>query len=48
LSEEQWKRTIIHPDRGIFVLDATLAMHVWHGQHHTAHIVELRNRMGWR
>ena len=48
LSEEQWKRKIIHPDRGIFVLDATLAMHVWHGRHHTAHIVELRNRMGWR
>jgi uncharacterized damage-inducible protein DinB len=48
LSEEQWKRKIIHPDRGIFVLDATLSMHVWHGRHHTAHIIELRNQMGWR
>lgn len=47
LSEEQWKRKIIHPDRGVFVLDAALAMHVWHGRHHTAQIVDLRNRMGW-
>jgi uncharacterized damage-inducible protein DinB len=47
LSEEQWKRRLIHPERGEFVLDAALAMHVWHGQHHTAQIVELRKRMGW-
>ena len=47
LSEEQWKRKPIHPDRGVFVLDATLAMHVWHGRHHTAHIVALRTRMRW-
>lgn len=47
LSEEQWKRKLIHPDRGVFVLDATLAMHVWHGRHHTAHIVALRTRMRW-
>jgi hypothetical protein len=48
LGEEQWKRKIIHSDRGTFVLDATLPMHVWHGRHHTSHIVELRNRLGWR
>ena len=47
LSEEQWKCRIVHPDRGIFVLDTTLAMHIWHGQYHTAHITELRKRMGW-
>jgi uncharacterized damage-inducible protein DinB len=48
LTEEQWARRIIHPDRGTFVLNATLPMHVWHCRHHTAHIVELRKRMGWR
>ena len=48
LTEEQWNRKLMHPDRGAFVLNATLPMHVWHGRHHTAHIVELRNRMGWR
>ena len=45
---EQWKRKIIHPDRGVFVLDAKLPMHVWHGRHHTAHILELRKRLGWK
>jgi len=48
LTEEQWNRKLIHPDRGVFVLKATLPMQVWHGRHHTAHIEELRNRMGWR
>ena len=28
-------------------LDANLALYSWHGQHHTAHIAGLRERMGW-
>ena len=48
LGQDQWSRKIVHPDRGIFVLDSTLPMHVWHGRHHIAHITELRKRMGWR
>ncbi len=48
LSESQWKRKISHPDRGVFVLESTLAMHLWHSRHHTAHIMELCKRMGWR
>ena len=47
MTEEEWKRRLIHPDRGVFVLDSTLPMHVWHGRHHTAQIVNLRTRMGW-
>jgi len=47
LTEEQWKRTIVHPERGTFVLDATLPMHVWHGRHHTEQILDLRKRMNW-
>ncbi len=47
LTEEQWKRKMIHPERGVFVLDTSLAMFVWHMRHHTAHITELRGRMGW-
>jgi uncharacterized damage-inducible protein DinB len=47
LTAEQWRRKLIHPDRGVFILDVALAMHVWHGRHHTAHILRLRNRMGW-
>jgi uncharacterized damage-inducible protein DinB len=48
LTAAQWGRTMVHPDRGVFSLDATLPMHVWHGRHHTAHITELRKRMNWR
>ena len=47
LSEEQWKRGMVHPERGVFVLDTLLARLVWHTRHHTAHITELRGRMGW-
>jgi uncharacterized damage-inducible protein DinB len=47
LTDEQWNRKLVHPERGVFTLDATLPMHVWHGKHHTAHITELRKRMGW-
>jgi acyl-phosphate glycerol 3-phosphate acyltransferase len=48
LSDAQWKASIIHPERGTFALHTTLTLVVWHGRHHTAHIVELRKRMGWR
>lgn len=47
LTEAQWKRTMVHPERGQFVLDTALAMHVWHGRHHTAQILGLRDRMNW-
>jgi hypothetical protein len=47
LTPKQWKREIVHPTRGVFVLDTALAMHVWHARHHTAHITGLRGRMGW-
>jgi uncharacterized damage-inducible protein DinB len=45
LTEEQWKRRMIHPERGVLVLDAVLPMFVWHGRHHTAHIVALGDRL---
>jgi hypothetical protein len=48
LTAEQWSRKMAHPDRGVFELDTTLPMHVWHGLHHTAHITSLRKRMNWR
>jgi uncharacterized damage-inducible protein DinB len=47
LSEEQWKCSLYHPERGIIMLDFVLPLSVWHGRHHTAHILELRKRMGW-
>ena len=48
LADNQWGRKMVHPERGIFVLDTALGMHVWHGLHHTAQITALKERMGWR
>ena len=47
LTPDQWKRTFRHPDVGEMTLDKTLALYVWHGKHHVAHITELRKRMSW-
>jgi hypothetical protein len=47
LDEQDWKRTLKHPELGRVTLPKTLAMYAWHGRHHTAHITELRKRMHW-
>ncbi len=38
LTEEQWARTMRHPEIGLLRLDQVLALYAWHGDHHTAHI----------
>lgn len=48
ISEEDFMRTFVHPASQItYTLDKALAMYVWHGTHHIAHITSLRKRMGW-
>jgi len=47
LTEEQWKRTFRHPELGLLTLEKNAALYAWHGRHHTAHITNLRERMGW-
>ena len=47
LNGQQYRRTFMHPERGLLTLDATLAIYAWHCRHHTAHVVRLRERMGW-
>lgn len=47
MTPADWAREFVHPERGVLTLEYTLPMHVWHGRHHTAHIVELRQRKGW-
>jgi uncharacterized damage-inducible protein DinB len=47
LSEEQWARTYVHPERGPMTLAQTLALYDWHSRHHVAHVTQLRKRMGW-
>jgi uncharacterized damage-inducible protein DinB len=40
-------RTFVHPELGGVSLDRNLALYAWHGDHHTAHITALRERMAW-
>lgn len=47
LQEADWKREYLHPVNGATSIEATLASYVWHAQHHTAHIKNLRQRKGW-
>jgi uncharacterized damage-inducible protein DinB len=48
LSGEQWQRTIYHPEREAQLsLWELLKSYAWHGRHHTAHILTLRERMNW-
>jgi hypothetical protein len=47
LSEADWGRKFVHPSRGPIAQSAHVPVYAWHGRHHTAHITELRKRMGW-
>ena len=47
LSEADWKRAFRHPEIGMMTLERNLALYAWHGRHHTAHVIRLRERMGW-
>ncbi len=47
LDEQEFSRTLMHPEQGAITLDWLLAMYAWHGRHHVAHITSLRARMGW-
>lgn len=48
LSPEQWERTVFHPVQNkAITLWQILALYVWHGKHHVAHITSLRKRKNW-
>lgn len=47
LGDEEWHRTLDHPEMGAMVLDQLLALYAWHCDHHAAHIEGLRARKGW-
>jgi hypothetical protein len=48
MTPEDWTKKFIHSERGTVVLDINVPVYAWHGRHHTAHITELRKRMGWK
>jgi uncharacterized damage-inducible protein DinB len=47
VTPEEFARTFRHPDHGVRTLDWMLFLYAWHGNHHTAHITELRAQKGW-
>ncbi len=47
LTEQDLQRNFRHPELGLVSLEKNLALYAWHGNHHIAHIENLRTRMGW-
>jgi len=47
LSEAQWKRAFVHPERGVRTVEGATLDYAWHSRHHLAHIVHLRSAKGW-
>lgn len=47
MSDADWARKFRHPEHGLIRLDHNLALYAWHGDHHVAHITELRRRNAW-
>jgi len=48
LSDEQWKRGFIHPEKGKELsLKEAAGSYSWHCEHHLAHVVNLKKRMLW-
>lgn len=47
LTEDQWQRTLRHPELGRVVLHPYAGLYAWHGNHHLAHVTHLREREGW-
>jgi len=47
MSDGDFNKKFIHPETGEWTLEGALALYAWHSRHHTAHIIKLRERMGW-
>ena len=47
LADEQWQRTVLHPQHNEISLWFLLGMYAWHGKHHIAHITSLREQNNW-
>ena len=49
LGDADGGRQLRHPEHGrLMTIDELLALYAWHGEHHVAHVIGLRERMGWR
>ena len=47
LPPEEWERGYVHPESGRTNIAQLAALYSWHGRHHTAHALGLRERSGW-
>ena len=48
LTPADWQRTFVHPEHGkTFGLKTIAGMYAWHGRHHLAHVVNLKERENW-
>lgn len=48
LTEDAYRRPLLHPENGPMTIGTLLRMYEWHGRHHVAHINGLRQRSGWQ
>ena len=47
MEDKDYLRAIRHPELGEMDLLTLLKMYEWHGRHHIAHVLNLRQRMRW-
>lgn len=47
MTDVEWKRKFVHPERGAMALDVTAPLYAWHCRHHLAHVTNLRTARGW-
>jgi len=47
LQPGDFQRTLLHPENGPGTIEKYTALYAWHGKHHVAQVVALRERMGW-
>jgi hypothetical protein len=47
LKPEDFERKLTHPEWGKQPLEMFLQLYEWHGRHHAAHVISLRQRQGW-
>jgi len=48
MTDNDFERCYVHPEQNRAVpLREVAALYAWHGRHHTAHIMTLRERRGW-
>jgi uncharacterized damage-inducible protein DinB len=48
LTDADYQKTFVHPQSGkTSELARVLGLYAWHGNHHIAHVTELRKKMNW-